>query len=101
MVQNHKCPGYNEGKNQRNKLKYIFNVYSFHHHRYCWPTSIQLPVSRAAACLYGVPRTHDVGLPTQFRFNVGPESHPITCSMPTNRLQRWPNTTPTLGLLYD
>ena len=27
-----------------------------------------LPVNRAASCLYT--RTHDVGLPTHFRFNV-------------------------------
>ena len=32
--------------------------------------SIVLPVNRAAACLYNVPRTQDVGPPTQFRLNV-------------------------------
>ena len=32
MGQNPKCPGYNEGKNQGDKFKYIFDVYSFHHH---------------------------------------------------------------------
>ena len=32
MGQNTKCPGYNLGKNQVDKLEYIFNVYSFHHH---------------------------------------------------------------------
>ena len=42
----------------------------------------------------------DVGLPTKFRFNVGPASQPITGSTPVNRLRRWPNTNPSLGLLY-
>ena len=56
-----------------------------------------LTVNRAAACLYDA---HDVGLPTQFRFNVGPAPQPIVGSMPTNHLRRWPNTTPTLGHLY-
>ena len=46
--------------------------------------------------LYDVPRTHDVGLPTQFRCNVGPESQPISGSIPVNRLRRLPNTNPTL-----
>ena len=78
----------------------IHVVHSFHHHRRCWATFIQyLPVNRAVACLHYVPRTEDVGLPTQFRFNVGPVSQPIAVSMPVNRLRRWPNTNPTLGLL--
>ena len=50
--------------------------------------------------LYDVPRTEDVGLPTQFRFNVGPTSQPIVGSMRVNRLRSWPNTNPTLGLLH-
>ena len=81
--------------------KYIFNVYSFHHHRRCWPTSIQnLPVNRAVRVFTD---THDVGLSTQFRFNVGPVSQPIAGSMPTNKKllsRRWPNITAKLGLLY-
>ena len=36
----------------------------------------------AAVRLNDVPRAHDVGLPTQFRFNVGPASQPIAGSMP-------------------
>ena len=36
----------------------------------------------------------------QFRFNVRPASQPIAGSMPVNCLRRWPNTNPTLGLLY-
>ena len=47
------------------------------------------PVNRAAACLYT--RTHDVGLPTQFRFNAGPASQPIAGSIPVNRPRCWPN----------
>ena len=49
---------------------------------------------------YGVLRTEDVGLPTKFRFNVGPALQPIAGSIPDNRLRRWPNTNPSLGLLY-
>ena len=49
---------------------------------------------------HDVPRTEDVGLPTQFRFNVGSTSKPIVGSMLVNRPRRWPNTNPSLGLLY-
>ena len=41
-----------------------------------------------------VPRTKDVGLPTKFRFNVGPPSQTITGPMTYNRLRRWANTKP-------
>ena len=85
-------------KEPRRQVKYIFNVYSFHHHRRCWPT--YLPVNHAAACLYYVPHTHDVGLPTQLQFNVGPASQPIAGSIRTNRLRRCPNTTSTLFQPY-
>ena len=44
--------------------------------------------------------THNLGLPTQFWFNVAPVSQPIAGSMPTDCLRRWPSTTPTLDLLY-
>ena len=56
-----------------------------------------IPVNQAAACIYT--RTHDVGLPTQFRFNVGPASQPIARSMTVNRLRCWPNTNLTPDLL--
>ena len=49
---------------------------------------------------YDVPSTEDVGLPTEFRFNVGPASQPIASSMLGNCLRRWPNTNPSLGLLH-
>ena len=50
---------------------------------------------------YDVPCTEDVGLPTKFRLKcVGLASQPIVGSMPDNRLRRWPNTNPSLGLLY-
>ena len=92
-------------------------MYSFHHHRRCWPTSNQyLPLNRRLSLslpkvlwhslisqctrLYDVPRTHDVGLPTQFRCNVGPASQPIAGLIPVYCLRRWPNNNPTLGLLY-
>ena len=50
---------------------------------------------------YDVPRTEDVGLPTKFRFNVGPALQPIAGSMLVNRLWRWTNTKLSLGLLYN
>ena len=37
-----------------------------------------------SCCVY-LHYTQDVGLPTQFRFNVGPVSLPIAGSMPTNQ----------------
>ena len=40
---------------------------------------------------------HDVGLPTQFLFNVGPELRLIASSMPVNRVRRWLNSRPTLN----
>ena len=52
-------------------------------------------------CYYRyVPRTEDVGLPTKFRFNVGPALQPIAGSMPLNCLRRWPNTNLSPGMLH-
>ena len=48
--------------------------------------------------LYDVLCTEDVGLPTQFKFNVGPASQPIAGSMSVNRC--WNNTNTTMYLLY-
>ena len=47
--------------------------------------------------LYDVPGTHNVGLPTQYRFNVGPASQPIARPIPVNRIRRWPNIKTELG----
>ena len=92
MGLNLKCPGYNWGKKQGDKFKYIFDVYSFHHHRRCWPTFIPyLPT------MYLI---EDVGLPTKCRFDVGPALQPIVGSMPVCRLRRLPNTNLSLGRLY-
>ena len=44
--------------------------------------------------------TIPIGLPTKFRFNVGPASQLIDGSMQINRLRRWPNTDLSLSLLY-
>ena len=44
------------------------------------------------AKVYDVPRTQDVGLPTQVRFNVGQVLQPIVGSIMDNRLRRWPNS---------
>ena len=51
------------------------------------------PSSLISQCtrLYDVPGTHNVSLPTQYRFNVGPASQPIAGSMPVNHIRRWPN----------
>ena len=82
------------GKNQGDKLKYqtISSTFIPGQHLF----------SASESCCYmspdvGLTGTHDVSLPTQFRLNVGPASQPIAGS---NRLRRWSNTTPTLGLLY-
>ena len=50
--------------------------------------------------MYLVADTEDVGLPNKFQFNVGQALQPIAESMPVNRLQRWPNTNLSPGLLY-
>ena len=43
-------------KNQGTKLKYIFNVYFFHHHLRCWPTFIQyLPTMYLVQRMYAYP----------------------------------------------
>ena len=44
-----------------------------------------------------VPRIHNVGLTTQYRFNVGSASQPIPISMPVNRIRRWPTIETELG----
>ena len=41
-------------------------------------------------CDVGLHGTQNVGLPTQYRFNVGSASHPIAGSMAVNRIRRWP-----------
>ena len=48
-----------------------------------------------SGCRVSLRYTH-VGLPTQFRFNVGLASQSIAGLMSTNCLRRWPSTTPTL-----
>ena len=91
MGQNTKCPGYNLRKEPRRQVQIdIFDLYSFHHHRRCWPI-----------LAYDVPRTEDVGLRTKFRLNVGPASQHIAGQMPVNRPLRWPNTNSSLDLLYN
>ena len=44
-----------------------------------------------------LPGTHNVGLPTQYRFNVGHASQPIASSIPVNRIRRSPNIETELG----
>ena len=44
-----------------------------------------------------VPGTHNEGLPTQYRINVGPASQPIAGSMLVNCIRRWPNIKTELG----
>ena len=57
------------------------------------------PPSLISQCtrLCDVPGTHNVGLPTQYRFNMGPASQPIAGSMPVNRIRLWPNIETELG----
>ena len=40
---------------------------------------------------------HNVGLPTQYRFNFGPASQTIAGSMQVDRIRRWPNIETELG----
>ena len=47
--------------------------------------------------MHPTPGAHIVGLPTQYRFNVGRASQPIAGSMPVNRIRRWPNIETELG----
>ena len=54
-------------------------------------------VDLTSSVCWGVSTIHT---PTRFRFNLGTVSQPIAGSTPTNCLRRWPNTTPTPGLLY-
>ena len=49
------------------------------------------PLISQCTHLYDVPGTRNVGLPTQYRFNVGQVSQPIAVLMPANRIRRWPN----------
>ena len=44
-----------------------------------------------------MPGTNNVGLPTQYRLNVGPASQPIAGSMPVNSIRRWPTIETELG----
>ena len=67
---------------------------------YFTPKSTVTLTDKSVYVSLDVPHTHDVGLPTQFRFKVGPASQPIAGSKPVNCLRRWPITNPTLGLLY-
>ena len=57
-------------------------------------------IAGSTVLAYDVPRIEDVGLPTKFRFKVGPASQPIAGSMPVNRLRGCPNANSSLGLLY-
>ena len=58
-----------------------------------WKSSHRLLLISQCKRLYDVPQpgTHNVGLPTQYRSNVGPASQPIFGSMPVNHIRRWPN----------
>ena len=57
------------------------------------PPSLISQVYSSIRCTW----SHNVGLPTQYRFNVGPASQPIAGSMPFNRIRRWPNIETGLG----
>ena len=74
----------------------------YQYRRY-WPTSmlcrvsfsllnvVRHPLISQCMQLYDIPGTQNVGLPTQYRFNVGPALQPIAGSIPVNRIRRWPN----------
>ena len=90
MGLNPKCPGSNWGKNQ---------VQIYLRHVFLPPPSPVL-ANIHSILAYDVPGTEDVGLPTKFRFNVGPTLQPIAGLMPVTCLRRWPNTNLSPGLLY-
>ena len=83
MGQNPKCPGLR--KKQRDNLKYenlqrlflpppsqvLTNIHSILASESCCNVSLKC----------SLPRTHDVGLPTQIRYHVGPAAQPISDSM--------------------
>ena len=52
------------------------------------PPSSQVLANMHSILAYDVPDTEDVGLPTKFRFNVGPAFQPFAGSMPVNRPRR-------------
>ena len=103
MGQNPKCPGYNIEEKTKGTSSNISSAcipslsvnQSFSLLKILWQSLIS-----QCTHLYDVPLTHDVDLLTQYWFNVGPASQPIAGSMAVNHLRRWPNTNPTLGLLY-
>ena len=80
MGQNPKCSGYNQRLfiskisdiiNERTKeqgKKYIQRVFL--------PPPSPVLANTHSILAYNVPRTEDVGIPTKFRFNVGPASQP-------------------------
>ena len=55
------------------------------------------PVRTNIYAILSVPGTHNLDLPTGYRFNVGSVSRPIAGSMPVNRIRRWPNIGAELG----
>ena len=68
---------------------------------YVPPTTIAVMANIHSILAYydDLSRTEELGLPTQFRFNVGPALQSIAGSMPVNRLRRRPNTNISPGLL--
>ena len=65
------------------------------------PPSLKLASNHSVLVLPTVYfHTDHICLPINFRFNVEPTSQLIADSIPVNRLRRWPNTDPSLGLLY-
>ena len=81
--QNPKCPGYNLRKEPRRQVQiYLQRVFL--------PPPSPVLANIHSILAYDVPRTKDVGLPTKFRFNVGPASQPIAASKPVSRLDAGP-----------
>ena len=66
-------------------------MYSFHHHRRCWPIFIRYLPTMYLVVLVSCRPTHQI--PVQCWASVAGR-------MTINRLRRWPNTNPLLGLLY-
>ena len=89
---NSKCPVYNSKRIKETSSMYLRRVFL--------PPPLPVLTNIHSIFAYDVPGTEDVGLPTKFRFNVGPALKPIAGSMPVNRLRYWPSTNLPPGLLY-
>ena len=112
MGQNPECPGYNYWKYWFSSCAGIQNVQDIiieitnTRQVYIQRVGLFLPPPLLIKSVYAsirctwykyTKKQTGIGLPTQYRFNVGPASQPIAGSMLVNHFQRWPNNETELG----